>query len=78
MDLSQISLIVIGLIFVLLGLGIRLAILLIAQQRQPVFYGNHNGSEKLDRILKITVWITSAALLIGVGLLILGFLTFIL
>jgi hypothetical protein len=77
MDLSQISLIISGLIFVLIGLGIRLAILLIVHRRRPVFYGGYEGQEKLYRSLKIAFWISIAVLLVGVGQLILGYITFV-
>jgi hypothetical protein len=77
MDLSQISLIISGLVCVLIGLGIRLAIVLIVNRRRPVSYGGCDGYGKLDRSLKIAFWISIGALLIGVCQLILGYITYI-
>ncbi len=76
MDLSQISLIISGLVFVLIGLAIRLSIILIVHRRQ-VSYGGYRVYEKLDRNLKIAFWISIALLLIGVCQLIFGYIPYI-
>jgi hypothetical protein len=50
---------------------------LIVHRRRPISYGGYDGRQKLDRSLKIAFWISIAALLIGVGQLILGYITLI-